>query len=108
MPLLHDVFLGGNRLSGAIPSLAALPELRYLRLGGNELTGAIPDLSGVPNLQELDLAYNHLDGPLPAPPPRIANASLCPNALQRPSTDPALDARWNKITRVTPWWRDCP
>jgi hypothetical protein len=107
LPLLHDFFLEDNALDGAIPRLDDLPELRYFRVGNNRLTGPIPDLAGVPNLQELSVGGNRLDGALPKPPPRIATATLCPNALAHPSTDAANDGRWNKITRTDPWWRDC-
>jgi len=107
LPLLHDVFLESNAFDGVIPSLENLPELRYLRLGNNRLSGRIPDLTGVPNLQQLEVHGNRLDGPVPAPPPRLAGARLCPNALSHPSSDERVDARWNTITRTTPWWRDC-
>jgi len=107
LPLLHDVFLESNAFDGAIPPLDNLPELRYLRLGDNRLTGRIPDLGGVPNLQELDVHGNRLDGPLPEPPPRIATARLCPNPLAHPSAEAGRDARWTRVSKTDPWWRDC-
>ena len=107
LPLLHDFFLSDNALDGTMPSLADLPQLRYFRVGNNRLTGALPSLAGVPNLQELDVRGNRLEGLLPEPPPRIAGARLCPNALTHPSAAPGRDARWSKITKTDPWWRDC-
>jgi hypothetical protein len=108
MPLLHDFYVGDNRIDGEMPKLHDLPELRYFIAYGNALSGKIPDLSGAPNLQELSVANNRLSGPLPAPAPRMAQATLCPNALDHPSADAAIDAAWNRLTKTQPWWGACP
>ena len=48
--VLHD-----NNLSGSIPDLAGLPNLRTLDLSFNQLRDTIPSFAGLPNLQNLVL-----------------------------------------------------
>ena len=57
--------LPDNQLSGEIPDLSALTNLRFLSLWGNELTGEIPDLSAFSNLTGLHLNSNQLSGEIP-------------------------------------------
>ncbi|KAG0561879.1 hypothetical protein KC19_9G100100 [Ceratodon purpureus] len=101
MTSLVEVYLGGNQLTGPIPSqLASLKNLQYLGLeynnlqgpiptwlggmtsllelggltslvklylGGNQLTGHIPSqLASLKNLQYLGLEFNNLQGPIPS------------------------------------------
>lgn len=59
--------LGGNSISGTIPVSFEehTSSLNKLSLYENKLTGSLPLLSGLPNLKELSVAYNHLVGTLP-------------------------------------------
>jgi len=107
MPLLHDVFLSDNRLGGPIPPLHHLPQLMYLRLDHNRFSGPLPSLKALSNLQEINVGYNRLNGALPMPPADLKNAFLCPNRFSHPSAEAGIDAAWNRITKKTPWWRDC-
>ena len=94
---LRELWMNGNRLSGAIPAevgdLTALetlhlhdndfsgsippglgdaPKLSVLRLSGNRLTGRVPsELGGARNLRWLALDQNELSGPIP---PEIGGA----------------------------------
>ena len=62
------LYLGGNRLDGAIPtSLGDLSGLRRLYLWNNDLNGSIPGgLGDLSSLKELDLWNNDLTGQIPA------------------------------------------
>ena len=66
-PTCSYLYLGGNELSGTIPSsLGNLTNLTELSLWGNDLTGSIPDLGRLSNLLELKLQENQLTGTIPA------------------------------------------
>jgi len=60
--------LGGNGLSGSVPSsLGNLTNLQGLGLSGNQLSGALPSsLGNLTNLQGLALSGNQLSGALPS------------------------------------------
>ena len=62
---LRNLLLHANQLTGSIPDLSAFSELRNLSLASNQLTGSIPDLGAVANLKTLLLSYNQLTGPIP-------------------------------------------
>ena len=62
---LRELNLGYNQLTGPIPELGVLTNLTRLSLRSNELAGLIPDLSGLTSLDLLDLASNQLTGPVP-------------------------------------------
>ena len=62
---LRKLRLAGNNLTGSIPNFSALTNLRDLDLGNNELTGTIPDLGGLTNLTRLRLYGNRLTGHIP-------------------------------------------
>jgi serine/threonine protein kinase/Leucine-rich repeat (LRR) protein len=59
-PDLTSLYLGGNSVSGTIPSFLALavPSLRYLDLGNNNLEGDIPPLPST--IQFLDVSSNKI------------------------------------------------
>ena len=63
---LKQLKLNTNSLSGTIPDLSALTELTQVRLDQNSLSGTIPDLSALTNLQWLYLSRNSLSGTIPA------------------------------------------
>ena len=69
------LFLGGNELSGEIPTeLTELARLRELHLWGNELRGEIPaELGNLESLEALDLSDNRLTGEIPPELGRLAN-----------------------------------
>ncbi|KAL5541094.1 hypothetical protein UlMin_043380 [Ulmus minor] len=61
---LNDIWLGGNKLSGNIPEMGSLKELKKLHLENNQLEGPIPkSLSQLPKLNEISLLGNNLDLP---------------------------------------------
>ncbi|KAL6851763.1 hypothetical protein ACP4OV_020327 [Aristida adscensionis] len=67
MPLLQELDLSANQLSGAIPaSIASLGGLTQMNFSGNKLTGDIPaGLGSMPVLTMLDLSSNQLSGDIP-------------------------------------------
>uniref|UniRef100_J3L3Y2 non-specific serine/threonine protein kinase n=1 Tax=Oryza brachyantha TaxID=4533 RepID=J3L3Y2_ORYBR len=75
MPLLQNLNLSGNQLSGKIPkSVAMFKALTQLDLSRNQLSGEIPaELAAVPVLNALDLSSNRLSGDIP---PSLARLNL--------------------------------
>ena len=59
-----ELILASNGLSGSLPDLSALTNLKTLSLSSNQLTGSIPDLGALTNLEELFLTSNLLTGPI--------------------------------------------
>ncbi|CAM0882784.1 unnamed protein product [Alopecurus aequalis] len=78
MPLLQNMDLSGNQLSGGIPkSVAKLRFLTQLDLSRNQLTGEIPaELGAMRVLNALDLSSNKLSGDIPPPLARLQLSSL--------------------------------
>ncbi|XP_047330561.1 probable LRR receptor-like serine/threonine-protein kinase At1g67720 [Impatiens glandulifera] len=63
---LTDIWLGNNSLSGTIPNVSSLKQLKTLHLEFNQLTGEIPPLLGdIGSLNELFLQGNNLTGEVP-------------------------------------------
>ncbi|GLJ07390.1 hypothetical protein SUGI_0065920 [Cryptomeria japonica] len=63
---ITQLLLGNNNLSGSIPNLSSLKNLRKSQLQNNQLTGNIPSsLEKLPMLNELFLQNNKLDGDVP-------------------------------------------
>ncbi len=62
---VQSLILDYNQLSGSLPNISALANLKYLELAGNQLNGAIPDLSALTELQGIDLSENQLSGSIP-------------------------------------------
>ena len=61
-----ELDLGDNQISGTIPSnLGELTSLTNLSLFTNRLTGSVPSLSGLSNLKELSLSGNGFVGTIP-------------------------------------------
>ncbi|XP_040380321.1 receptor-like protein kinase 5 [Oryza brachyantha] len=67
MPLLQELDLSRNQLSGAIPaSIGSLSGLTQMNFSMNQLTGEIPaGLGSMPVLTLLDLSSNKLSGAIP-------------------------------------------
>ena len=61
---VSKLVLVNNGLSGSLPDLSALTNLKTLHLAKNQLRGQIPDLSALTNLTILDLSINELSGPI--------------------------------------------
>jgi len=60
-----ELNLSNNNLSGKLPSLDALTQLKKLDVSYNSLTGSIPDLSKLSNLQDFSVNNNQLSGAIP-------------------------------------------
>ncbi|MDM8564209.1 fibronectin type III domain-containing protein [Candidatus Halobeggiatoa sp. HSG11] len=54
-----------KNLTGSLPDLSALAELKTLNLSSNKLTGNISDLTNLDNLLNLHLENNQLNGSIP-------------------------------------------
>ncbi|PON63377.1 Malectin-like carbohydrate-binding protein [Trema orientale] len=66
---LKHIWLGGNKLSGIIPEMWPLKELKTLHLEKNQFEGPVPkSLNQLPKLHEILLHNNNLDGEGPATP----------------------------------------
>ncbi|KAM0908803.1 hypothetical protein ACQ4PT_015221 [Festuca glaucescens] len=78
MPLLQNMNLSDNQLSGGIPtSVSTLGSLTQLDLSRNQLTGEIPaELGAMRVLSALDLSSNKLSGDIPPPLARLPLSSL--------------------------------
>ena len=64
-PKLTDLDVGENRLTSLPPDLTSLRELRSLAAGDNRFSGALPDLSSFRELRRIDLRSNEFSGPIP-------------------------------------------
>lgn len=62
---LEKLFLSGNALSGELPDLTGLPNLKEFSCSHNMLSGEIPDLSQNLKLESLRLSSNSFTGTLP-------------------------------------------
>ncbi|KAG2684981.1 hypothetical protein I3760_10G102800 [Carya illinoinensis] len=68
MSNLQEIFLGGTKLSGLMPSIFFnRSSLQLLELGFNTLSGALPTyiFNQLPNLQYLSVSHNQFSGELP-------------------------------------------
>ncbi|KAG8390912.1 hypothetical protein BUALT_Bualt01G0132900 [Buddleja alternifolia] len=64
---LRVLSLQNNSLTGPVPDLSGLLNLKVLFLSRNYFSGSIPpSISTLPRLKTLDLSYNMLAGPIPA------------------------------------------
>ncbi|KAK1561005.1 hypothetical protein Q3G72_033329 [Acer saccharum] len=63
---LQNLWLGGNKLSGSIPEMNTLKDLRTLHLENNQFKGSIPrSLFLLKKLNEIFLQNNKFDGKIP-------------------------------------------
>ncbi|XP_042383863.1 LRR receptor-like serine/threonine-protein kinase ER1 isoform X2 [Zingiber officinale] len=82
LPRLRTLDLSYNLLSGPVPeSLASAPVLSNLILCHNQLSGFLPPFPASSSLLRLDLKHNQLSGPLPPLPTSLQYLALCSNAL---------------------------
>ncbi|PKI35136.1 hypothetical protein CRG98_044487 [Punica granatum] len=90
---VHSLHLGGNDLTGPIPSsICQKSSLNVLDLRDNDLTGTIlPCLGNLSKLNSLELNYNRLEGLLPR---TLAN---CTSLMH-------LDVTGNEINDTFPFW----
>ncbi|KAG5520724.1 hypothetical protein RHGRI_033337 [Rhododendron griersonianum] len=66
-PRITKIMLSGKNMQGEIPSgLENMDALTELWLDGNSLTGSIPDMSRLVNIKIVHLENNKLSGPLPS------------------------------------------
>ncbi|KAJ7200481.1 hypothetical protein O6H91_01G166100 [Diphasiastrum complanatum] len=61
--ILQHLDLGGNTLSGELPSISN--SLQYLSLDGNKLSGTLDRLASLRNLTFVDLSFNYFTGNVP-------------------------------------------
>ncbi|KAL8119088.1 receptor-like protein EIX2 [Apium graveolens] len=65
-PVLRELWVHENQLTGSLPDITILPSLRYLEVRYNQLNGYLPKVFEHQSaLQFLDLSNNHLRGSLP-------------------------------------------
>lgn len=84
---LETLALDGNRIGGSIPtSIANLSHLRTLSLSRNQLSGSIPEALGIRmwRLEVLSLSYNQLSGEIPPVPTDLVRLELDHNQLSGP------------------------
>ncbi|CAI5516535.1 unnamed protein product [Closterium sp. Naga37s-1] len=84
VPLLSELWLHGNLLSGAIPDSLGGPLslLQSVKLYENELTGMVPKTLGdTPNLRDLQVQKNQLVGPIWRFMKQFGNKSYSPNGF---------------------------
>ena len=100
---VERIVLGNNGLSGTIPDLSALTNLKSLILDSNRLSGQIPDLSKLIRLQRLDLRSNELTGQIPnlKALTNLTSVSLASNTLsgQVPELGTLANLRWLHLGR---------
>lgn len=66
MEALTELWLDGNFLTGPLPDMSRLINLKIVHLENNELTGSLPSYMGsLPNLQELHIENNSFVGEIP-------------------------------------------
>ena len=61
---LRNIRLAHNSITGSIPDFTGMSVISDIDLSFNQLTGAPPDFSGLTNLNSVDLSDNHLSGPI--------------------------------------------
>ena len=93
------LYLPLNNLSGPLPDLSALSQLRDLRLHENELSGEIPDLSALDSLNKLNLSRNRFSGSIPdlSALDRLEWISLSHNDLTGPFPSLSASARMKQL-----------
>ena len=63
---MADFFVNNNQLTGSIPVLTGLTDLRFFLINDNQLTGSIPALTGLTKLLNFSVGRNQLTGSIPA------------------------------------------
>ncbi|KAK4772240.1 hypothetical protein SAY86_014015 [Trapa natans] len=87
---LRVLSLQDNSLSGSLPDLSALSNLKSLFLGGNNFSGPFPiSVVSLHRLRVLDLSFNNFSG-------------LLPPALTRLDRLDTLRLEWNRFTGPLP------
>ncbi|KAF5746509.1 leucine-rich repeat family protein [Tripterygium wilfordii] len=67
MEELTELWLDGNYLTGPLPDMSNLINLKIVHLENNKLTGSLPSYLGIlPNLQELYIQNNSFSGAIPS------------------------------------------
>ncbi|KAL9353168.1 hypothetical protein Peur_055848 [Populus x canadensis] len=67
METLTELWLDGNFLTGPLPSISNLVNLKIVHLENNKLSGQLPKyLGSLPDLQELYIQNNYFSGEIPA------------------------------------------
>jgi hypothetical protein len=65
--LFFDRWLDDNELTGTLPDMSKLVNLKIMHLENNQLSGSLPPyLAHLPNLQELSIENNSFKGKIPS------------------------------------------
>ncbi|AEE34687.1 Leucine-rich repeat protein kinase family protein [Arabidopsis thaliana] len=67
MEALTELWLDDNELTGTLPDMSKLVNLKIMHLENNQLSGSLPPyLAHLPNLQELSIENNSFKGKIPS------------------------------------------
>lgn len=65
LEFVEHIRLNHNEMSGPLPDISGMPNLKVLSLAYNNFEGEIPDYSQHPSLEQLRITGNNLSGPVP-------------------------------------------
>jgi hypothetical protein len=109
------VNLSANHLTGLLPPLEALTELKSFDVANNELAGTLPDLSTLMSLQTFSVSANYFRGSIPNLESNTALEVFLASDNQLTGTIPSLegldalrafDVRENQLSGPIPELRD--
>lgn len=115
---IEDFSVSNNLLSGSLPDLTPLHQLRMFMVSDNRLSGELPGtLEHLDHLGMLHLHHNQLSGTLPMPPRNLwgsYSTIVCSGYESNIDTNrfiasphAAVNAAWNHATRRKDWTARC-